>query len=213
MISYLIRNRGQKIALALSYCTAEYATPVWARSLHAKNLDPELNRACRSVTGCLKPTNVEDLYFLWGIVSPAIRRDASARVEKHKPTYHLKLLDTANGGIDCAINHTQASLTFTKRWQKVITVHGPHGNVSTICAQGILAAKHKGRSGSSTHVCVEEQIKTRHTYYSTPNSHIPTLYSLLCSVMLENNARNYGKRLFDDTTMPMMRLQCWIGFA
>ena len=37
-------------ALALSYSSAEYTTPVWARSAHAKNLDPELNLACRSVT-------------------------------------------------------------------------------------------------------------------------------------------------------------------
>ena len=49
-------------ALALCYSTAEHAFPVWARSVHAKNLDPELNQACRSVTGCLKPNNVEDLY-------------------------------------------------------------------------------------------------------------------------------------------------------
>ena len=42
------------------------------------------------------------------------------------------------------------SLTFTERWRKVMTVHGPRGDASTVCAQGILAAKHKIRSGSST---------------------------------------------------------------
>ena len=41
---------------------AEYAAPVWARSSYAQKLNPELNSACRAVTGCLKPTNVEDLY-------------------------------------------------------------------------------------------------------------------------------------------------------
>ena len=46
-------------ALALSYSTDEYAAPVWARSPHAKNLDPELNQASQSVTGCLKPTNLK----------------------------------------------------------------------------------------------------------------------------------------------------------
>ena len=51
-------------ALALSYSTAEHAAPVWARSPHAKNLDSEQNRACRSVTGCLKPTN--RLVFVMG---------------------------------------------------------------------------------------------------------------------------------------------------
>ena len=63
---------------------AEYAAPVWARSPHAKNLDPGLNKACRSVTGCLKPTNVEDLYLLSGIAPHAIRRDVCDRVEQQK---------------------------------------------------------------------------------------------------------------------------------
>ena len=73
-------------ALALSYSTAEYAVPVWASSAHARNLDPKLNQACRSVTGCLKPTNVEDLYLLSGIAPPAIRRDVCARMERQKQT-------------------------------------------------------------------------------------------------------------------------------
>ena len=37
-------------AFSLNYCTAEYAAPVLARSPHAKNLDPGLYQACRSVT-------------------------------------------------------------------------------------------------------------------------------------------------------------------
>jgi hypothetical protein len=80
-------------ALALSYSTAEYAAPVWARSAHAHLLDPELNKACRAITGCLKPTNVEDLYLLAGIAPPDIRRDVCARVERTKqesqPTHSL----------------------------------------------------------------------------------------------------------------------------
>ena len=67
-------------ALALCYSVAEYAAPVWARSSHSHKLNPELNSACRAVTG----TNVEDLYFLAGIVPPDIRRDVCARVEKTK---------------------------------------------------------------------------------------------------------------------------------
>ena len=63
---------------------AEYAAPVWARSSHAQKLNPELNSACRAVTGCLKPTNVEDLYLMAGIAPPDIRRDVCARVEKTK---------------------------------------------------------------------------------------------------------------------------------
>ena len=71
-------------ALAMSYSAAEYACPVWARSPHASKLDPELNDACRSITGCLRPTNVEELYLLAGIAPPDIRRDVCARVEKKK---------------------------------------------------------------------------------------------------------------------------------
>ena len=71
-------------AWTLSYSVAEYAAPVWARSPHAQKLNTELNSACRSVTGCLKPTNVEDLYLLSGIAPPDIRRDVCARMEKTK---------------------------------------------------------------------------------------------------------------------------------
>ena len=66
------------------YSAAEYACPVWARSPHAYKLDPELNDECRSITGCLRPTNVEELYLLAGIAPPDIRRDVCARVEKKK---------------------------------------------------------------------------------------------------------------------------------
>ena len=68
-------------ALALCYSVAEYAAPVWARSSHAQKLNPDLNTACKAVTGCLKPTNVEDLYLLAGIAPQDIRRDVCARVE------------------------------------------------------------------------------------------------------------------------------------
>ena len=66
-------------ALALSY-----ACPVWARSSHASKLDPELNDACRSITGCLRPTNGDELSLLAGIAPPDIRRDVCTRVEKKK---------------------------------------------------------------------------------------------------------------------------------
>ena len=69
-------------ALALCYSVAEYAAPVWARSHHAHVLISELNTACRAITGCLKPTNVKDMYLLAGITPPDIRHDVYARVEK-----------------------------------------------------------------------------------------------------------------------------------
>ena len=64
------------------YSTAEYAAPVWERSAHAHLQNPELNQACRAITGCLKPTNVENLYLLAGIAPPEIRRSVCPRVER-----------------------------------------------------------------------------------------------------------------------------------
>ena len=71
-------------ALALCYSTAEYAAPVWERSAYAHLLNPELNQACRAITGCLRPKNVENLYLLAGIAPPEIRRSVCARVERTK---------------------------------------------------------------------------------------------------------------------------------
>ena len=71
-------------ALVLSYSAAVYTCPVWTRSPHASKLDPELNDACRSIIGCLRPTNDEELYLLAGIAPPDIRRDGCARVENKK---------------------------------------------------------------------------------------------------------------------------------
>ena len=71
-------------ALSLCYSVDEYAAPVWARSSHAQKQNPELNRACRAVTWCLKPINVEELYLLAVIAPTDIRRDVCARVEKTK---------------------------------------------------------------------------------------------------------------------------------
>ena len=77
-------NTIRTTTLALSYIADEYACPVWARSPYASKLDPELNDACRSITGCLRPTNVEELYLLEAISPPDIRRDVCARVDKKK---------------------------------------------------------------------------------------------------------------------------------
>ena len=71
-------------ALALCYSTAEYACPVWERSAHADKVDPVLNDACHAITGCLQPTNVENLYLLAGIAPPAVRRSVTAQREREK---------------------------------------------------------------------------------------------------------------------------------
>ena len=70
-------------AMALCYSSAEYASPVWARSCHAKKVDPELNNACRIVTGQLRPTPLPLLYRTTGIAPPSIRREMQARTQKH----------------------------------------------------------------------------------------------------------------------------------
>ena len=49
-------------ALALCYSTAEYCAPVWARSCHAFKVDPELNKACRTITGTMKSTPQPAIY-------------------------------------------------------------------------------------------------------------------------------------------------------
>ena len=68
-------------ALALCYSTAEYACPVWERSAHTHKVYPVLNDACRAITGCLQPTNVENVYLLAGIAPPAVRRSVTAQRE------------------------------------------------------------------------------------------------------------------------------------
>ena len=55
------------------------ANPRWNEEFHIRRrpvrhsqylLNPELNQACRANTGCLRPTNVENLYLLAGIAPP-----------------------------------------------------------------------------------------------------------------------------------------------
>ena len=62
-------------ALTLVYSAAEYASPVWCRSAHAKKLDVTLNDTMRIVTGCLRRTPVSYLPVLSGIAPPALRRE------------------------------------------------------------------------------------------------------------------------------------------
>ena len=73
-------------ALSLCYSVAEYACVVWERSAHAYKINPALNNACRRITGCLKPTDVNSLHILAGIAPPEIRRAVASRVERSKQT-------------------------------------------------------------------------------------------------------------------------------
>ena len=77
-------------ALALCFSTAEYCSPVWSKSCHAKNVDAELNNACRIITGNLRPTPLPAVYRLAGIAPPHIRRDAQRRAQKYKQEHDIR---------------------------------------------------------------------------------------------------------------------------
>ena len=72
--------------LALCYSTAENAYPVWERSKHVYKPDPALNEACRSITGCLRPTSDENVHLLAGIAPPGVRWATTSRQERRKQT-------------------------------------------------------------------------------------------------------------------------------
>ena len=58
--------------LALCYSAAGYAFPMWARSTHARKLNPALHGCCRIISGCLKPTNLDSVHLLYWPVSPLL---------------------------------------------------------------------------------------------------------------------------------------------
>ena len=69
--------------MALSFSTAEYCAPVWGNSCHARKVDAELNNACRTITGTLRPTPLPLVYRLAGIAPPHIRRETRTKTQKH----------------------------------------------------------------------------------------------------------------------------------
>lgn len=71
-------------ALSVCFSAGEYASSVWYKSAHAKQVDIALNETCRLITGCLKPTPTERVYHLAGIAPPAVRREAAAYGERRK---------------------------------------------------------------------------------------------------------------------------------
>jgi len=60
--------------LALVHSTAEYCTLVWCRSAHTCLIEPTINDALRIVTGCLRPTPVDNPPILASIQPPELRR-------------------------------------------------------------------------------------------------------------------------------------------
>ena len=51
---------------------------------HVSKLDPALNEACSSITGCLRPTSADKVYVLAGIAPPGIRRTTTSRQERRQ---------------------------------------------------------------------------------------------------------------------------------
>jgi len=48
----------------LVHSTAEYCAPAWCRSAHTRLIDPGINDVLRIVTGCLRPTQADNLPIL-----------------------------------------------------------------------------------------------------------------------------------------------------
>ena len=60
--------------LALVHTAAEYCSPVWCHSAHTRLINKPINDALRIVTGCLRPTPIDNLFVLAGILPTKLRR-------------------------------------------------------------------------------------------------------------------------------------------
>ena len=60
--------------LALVNFAAEYCLPVWYRSAHTRLIIKLINNALRIVTGCLRPTPIDNLFVLADIDPTELRR-------------------------------------------------------------------------------------------------------------------------------------------
>ena len=78
--------------LALVYAPAEYCAPVWCRSSHTRLVVVGLNASLRTITGCLRRTQVDQLPVLAEIAPPALRRDAATQVLDRRACQHDTLL-------------------------------------------------------------------------------------------------------------------------
>ena len=62
------------ITLALEHSAAEYCLPVWCRSAHTRLINKPISDALRIVTGCLRPTPIDNLFVLASILPTELRR-------------------------------------------------------------------------------------------------------------------------------------------
>ena len=63
---------------------------LWARSTHARKLNPTLHDCCRIISGCLKPKNLDSVHLLAGIAPPHIRRTVACLMERTRQTTDAK---------------------------------------------------------------------------------------------------------------------------
>ena len=75
-------------AIALVYSLAEYCVPVWGRCAHVQHVDTQLNIAMRTVSGALRPTNINWLPVLSNVEPPQISRDR-ATLQEYKKAHQL----------------------------------------------------------------------------------------------------------------------------
>ena len=144
--------------------------------------------AATAITGCLKPTNVEELYLLSGIAPPSIRRDVCTRVEKAKQ--ETKEAHSLHGQIpterrltsrNCFL-HSVKPANFPPKvircseWLRR-TNHGQRGGVSTAYVQVTHAARSSGRNGNTSmetqHVYAVSRQKIPRICCNTPSLHDP----------------------------------------
>jgi len=76
--------------------TAEYCAPISCRSAHSRLIDPAYNDALRIVTGCLRPTPLENLSILAGIQPAELNRSGATlslgrRAMEHGHLLHSEL--------------------------------------------------------------------------------------------------------------------------
>ncbi len=65
---------------------------MWGRSSHSRLVDVSLNASLRTITGCLRPTQVDQLPVLAEIAPPALRQEAATLVLGQLACQHDHLL-------------------------------------------------------------------------------------------------------------------------
>ena len=98
--------------LALVYAPAEYCAPVWCRSSHTRLVDVGLNASLRTITGCWRPTQVDQLPVLAEIAPPALRRKAATQALDRRACQHdHQLHDAMENSIHRKILKSRRPLT------------------------------------------------------------------------------------------------------